>query len=169
MWTRVYTSTVATRRASRGTIMRAMNFAFTDEQEELRKTVRAFMDSKSAEAAVRELMETEDGYDEAVWKQAAEQLGLQGLAIPEEFGGSGYGFVELGIVLEEMGRALFTAPFFSTVVLAGTTLLHVRRRGRQEGPPAGHRQRRDDRHARRHRAQRQVGRVGHRGHRHQER
>ncbi len=96
-----------------------MNFAFTDEQEELRKTVRAFMDSKSSEATVRELMETEDGYDEAVWKQAAEQLGLQGLAIPEEFGGSGYGFVELGIVLEEMGRALFTAPFFSTVVLAG--------------------------------------------------
>ena len=101
-----------------------MNFAFTDEQEELRKTVRAFMDSKSSEAAVRELMETEDGYDTAVWKQAAEQLGLQGLAIPEEFGGSGYSFVELGIVLEEMGRALFTAPFFSTVVLAGTTLLH---------------------------------------------
>ena len=104
--------------------MTGMNFAFTDEQEELRKTVRAFMDSKSSEAAVRELMETEDGYDTAVWKQVAEQLGLQGLAIPEEFGGSGYSFVELGIVLEEMGRALFTAPFFSTVVLAGTTLLH---------------------------------------------
>jgi len=102
-----------------------MNFAFTDEQEELRRTVRAFMDSKSSEATVRELMETEDGYTPAVWKQAAEQLGLQGLAIPEEYGGSGYGFVELGIVLEEMGRALFTAPFFSTVVLAGTTLLHA--------------------------------------------
>ncbi len=102
-----------------------MNFAFTDEQEELRKTVRAFLDNKSPESAVRELMETEDGYDEAVWKQAAEQLGLQGLSIPEEFGGSGYGFIELGIVLEEMGRALFTAPFFSTVVLAGTTLLHA--------------------------------------------
>ena len=102
-----------------------MNFAFTDEQEELRKTVRAFLDNKSPETAVRELMETEDGYDEAVWKQAAEQLGLQGLSIPEEFGGSGYGFIELGIVLEEMGRALFTAPFFSTVVLAGSTLLHA--------------------------------------------
>ncbi len=102
-----------------------MNFAFTDEQEELRRTVRSFMESKSPESAVRELMETEDGFDEAVWKQAAEQLGLQGLAIPEEYGGSGYGFVELGIVLEEMGRALFTAPFFSTVVLAGTTLMHA--------------------------------------------
>ena len=55
--------------------------------------------------------------------QAAEQLGLQGLAIPEEFGGSGYGYVELGIVLEEMGRSLLCAPFFSTVVLAANTLL----------------------------------------------
>jgi len=53
-----------------------------------------------------------------------EQLGLQGLAIPEEFGGSGYSFVELGIVLEEQGRALLCAPFFSTVVLAANTLLH---------------------------------------------
>jgi len=102
---------------------RAMNFAFTEEQEELRKTVRSFLESKSAEAAVREQMETETGFDTAVWKQAGEQLGLQGLHIPEEFGGSGYGYVELGIVLEEMGRALLCAPFFSTVVLAANTLL----------------------------------------------
>ncbi len=100
-----------------------MNFAFTEEQEELRKTVRAFLDAKSPEAAVREQMETEDGYDAAVWSQMAEQMGLQGLHIPEEFGGSGYGYVELGIVLEEMGRALLCAPFFSTVVLAANTLL----------------------------------------------
>ena len=102
-----------------------MNFAFTDEQEELRKTVRSFLENKSSEEAVRELMETEDGYDPAVWSQMGEQMGLQGLSIPEEFGGSGYGFVELGIVLEEMGRALLCAPFFSTVVLAANTLLHV--------------------------------------------
>ncbi len=101
-----------------------MNFAFTEEQEELRKTVRSFLESKSAESAVREQMETDAGYDNAVWKQAGEQLGLQGLHIPEEFGGSGYGYVELGIVLEEMGRALLCAPFFSTVVLAANTLLH---------------------------------------------
>ena len=100
-----------------------MNFAFTDEQEELRKTVRSFLESKSSEEAVRELMETEDGYDPAVWSQMGEQMGLQGLSIPEEFGGSGYSFVELGIVLEEMGRALLCAPFFSTVVLAANTLL----------------------------------------------
>lgn len=101
-----------------------MNFAFTEEQEELRKTVRAFLESKSAESAVREQMETDSGFDTAVWSQMGEQLGLQGLAIPEEFGGSGYTFVELGIVLEEQGRALLCAPFFSTVVLAANTLLH---------------------------------------------
>ena len=105
------------------TTMTAMNFAFTEEQEELRKTVRAFLDAKSSEEAVREQMETEDGYDAAVWSQMAEQMGLQGLHIPEEFGGSGFGYVELGIVLEEMGRSLLCAPFFSSVVLAGNTLI----------------------------------------------
>lgn len=105
------------------TMIWPMNFAFTDEQEELRKTVRSFLENKSSEEAVREMMETEDGYDPAVWSQMGEQMGLQGLSIPEEFGGSGYGFVELGIVLEEMGRALLCAPFFSTAVLAANTLL----------------------------------------------
>ena len=100
-----------------------MNFAFTEEQEELRKTVRQFLESKSSEAAVREQMETESGYDAAVWSQMGEQMGLQGLIVPEEFGGSGFSYVELGIVLEEMGRALLCAPFFSTVVLAANTLI----------------------------------------------
>jgi alkylation response protein AidB-like acyl-CoA dehydrogenase len=104
-------------------IISPMNFAFTDEQEELRKTVRSFLENKSSEEAVREQMETDNGFDPAVWSQMGEQMGLQGLSIPEEFGGSGYGFVELGIVLEEMGRALLCAPFFSTAVLAANTLL----------------------------------------------
>src|SRR5688572_22848292 len=101
-----------------------MNFAFSEEQEELRRTVRAFLDQKSPETEVRRLMETEQGYDEAVWKQMGEQLGLQGLAIPEEFGGSGYTFIELAVILEEMGRRLLAAPFFSSAVLAAQTLLH---------------------------------------------
>jgi alkylation response protein AidB-like acyl-CoA dehydrogenase len=100
-----------------------MNFAFTEEQEELRNTMRAFLEAKSSEEAVREQMETEDGYDAAVWSQMAEQMGLQGLHIPEEYGGSGFSYVELGIVLEEMGRALLCAPFFSSVVLAANTLI----------------------------------------------
>jgi alkylation response protein AidB-like acyl-CoA dehydrogenase len=101
-----------------------VNFAFSEEQEELRKVVRQFLESKSPESAVREQMDTEQGYDEAVWKQMGEQLGLQGLVIPEEFGGSGFGFIELVVVLEEMGRALLCAPYFSSVVLAGQTLIH---------------------------------------------
>ncbi len=100
-----------------------MNFAFSEEQEELRKSVRRFLDQKSPETEVRRLMETTEGYDPAVWSQMAQQLGLQGLAIPEEFGGSGYGYVELVVVLEEMGRSLLCAPYFSTIALAANALL----------------------------------------------
>lgn len=100
-----------------------MQFAFTEEQEQLRGFVRQFLEEKSTEAAVRELMATDAGYDDAVWAQMAEQMGLQGLIIPEEHGGQGFGWVELGIVLEEMGRALLCAPFFSTTVLATSALL----------------------------------------------
>ncbi len=101
-----------------------MNFAFSEEQEELRRIVRQFLEDKSSEAAVREQMDTEKGYDDAVWSQMAEQMGLQGLIIPEEYGGSGYSYVELIVVLEEMGRALLCAPYFSSVVLAANALMH---------------------------------------------
>jgi alkylation response protein AidB-like acyl-CoA dehydrogenase len=100
-----------------------MNFAFSEEQEELRNIVRQFLEAKSPESAVREQMDTERGFDPEVWSQMAEQLGLQSLIVPEEFGGQGYGYVELIVVLEEMGRSLLCAPFFSTVVLATNTLL----------------------------------------------
>jgi alkylation response protein AidB-like acyl-CoA dehydrogenase len=102
-----------------------VNFAFSDEQEELRNIVRQFLEAKSPESAVREQMETEAGFDAEVWGQMAEQLGLQSLIVPEEFGGQGYGYVELTVVLEEMGRSLVCAPFFSTVVLATNTLLQA--------------------------------------------
>src|SRR5436309_6053728 len=101
-----------------------MNFAFSEEQEELRRIVRQFLDSKSSEAEVRRLMETTEGYDPSTWSQMANELGLQSLIIPEEFGGQGYGYVELTVVLEEMGRSLLCAPYFASVVLAGNTLLH---------------------------------------------
>jgi alkylation response protein AidB-like acyl-CoA dehydrogenase len=101
-----------------------VNFAFSEEQEELRNIVRQFLDAKSPESAVREQMETEKGFDDAVWSQMSEQLGLQSLIVPEEYGGSGYSYVELIVVLEEMGRALLCAPYFSTVVLAANTLIH---------------------------------------------
>src|ERR1700733_353124 len=100
-----------------------MNFAFSDEQEELRTAVRRFLAEKSPETEVRRLMETTEGYDPAVWSQMADQLGLQSLTIPEEFGGSGFSYVELIVVLEEMGAALLCAPFFSTVALATNAVL----------------------------------------------
>ena len=100
-----------------------MNFAFSEEQEELRGAVRRFLADKSPEAEVRRLMATEEGYDPAVWRQMADQLGLQGLAVPERHGGAGFGFVELAVVLEEMGAALLCAPFLSSVVLAANALV----------------------------------------------
>jgi alkylation response protein AidB-like acyl-CoA dehydrogenase len=102
-----------------------VNFAFSDEQEELRQTVRRFLEGKSPSAEVRRLMETADGNDPAVWKQMGQELGLQGLHIPEEYGGQGFTFVELAIVLEEMGRVLLCAPYFSSVVLAANAILNT--------------------------------------------
>ncbi len=102
-----------------------MNFAFSEEQDQLREAVRKFLEAKSPESDVRRLMETTEGYDPAVWQQMANELGLQSLQIPEAYGGQGYTFVELGIVLEEQGRALLCAPYFSTVVLAANAILNA--------------------------------------------
>ena len=100
-----------------------MIFSFTEEHAQLRESMRRFLQDKSPSAEVRRLMQTEDGYDPRVWSLMAGQLGLQGLAIPEKFGGSGYGPLEQAIVLEEMGRALLCAPYFGTAVLAAGALL----------------------------------------------
>src|SRR5688500_4650633 len=70
-------------------------------------------------------METTEGFDEAVWKQMAQELGLQSLHIPEAHGGQGFSFVELGIVLEEMGKVLLCAPYFSTVCLAANAIMNA--------------------------------------------
>jgi alkylation response protein AidB-like acyl-CoA dehydrogenase len=98
-------------------------FEVTEEQEEFRQALRRFFQQKSPTTEVRRLMATDDGYDPAVWKQMAEQLGLQGLLIPERLGGSEMTFVELAIVFEEMGSVLLCAPFFSTVALAANALV----------------------------------------------
>ena len=134
-----------------------MNFAFSEEQDELRKSVRRFLDDKSPETEVRRLMETTEGYDPAVWTQMAEQLGLQSLIIPEEYGGSGFTYVELIVVLEEMGAALLCAPFFSTVALAANALLTSGDQKAMEYLLPGHRRRRDHRHPGLHRGHRAAG------------
>ncbi|MEO5874653.1 MAG: acyl-CoA dehydrogenase family protein [Streptosporangiaceae bacterium] len=100
-----------------------MELVVTEEQEELRTALRRFFADKSPSAEVRRLMVTADGHDPAVWAQMAGQLGLQGLAIPEEYGGSGFGFPELAVVLEEMGRVLLCSPYLASAVLAAQALL----------------------------------------------
>jgi len=101
----------------------AFDFNFTDEHEELRATVRAFLSEKSDEQTVRTLMASERGHDPEVWTQMAEELGLAGLIIPERYGGAGFSYVELLIVMEEMGRALLCSPFLGTAVFAANALL----------------------------------------------
>ena len=93
------------------------------EQEELRASVRRFLADRAPITAVRELMDTTDGLDTGVWRQAGEQLGLQGIAVPEEYGGSGFSFAEQAIVLEELGAALYGGPYLASAVLAATALL----------------------------------------------
>ncbi len=102
-----------------------MQFTFTEEQEEFRRYLRRFLDDKSTPADVRRLMATDDGYDRDVWRQLCNDLGLPAVGIPETYGGQGFGFVELGIVLEEMGRALLCAPFFASAVLAANAILNA--------------------------------------------
>jgi alkylation response protein AidB-like acyl-CoA dehydrogenase len=96
-----------------------------EDAEDLRTIVREFLAKRSTDREVRHLMETTAGYDPAVWKQAAGDLGLHGLIIPERHGGSGASPVELGVVFEEMGAVLYCGPFLSTVGLAATALLEI--------------------------------------------
>ena len=99
-----------------------MNFAFSDEQEEFRSVLRRFLEEKAPPAEVRRMLAAPAGFDPALWKQMAAELGLQGIHLPESAGGQGFGFLELGIVLEEMGRALLPSPFFASSVLAAEAI-----------------------------------------------
>ena len=109
-----------------------MELAYSEEHEQLRSTVRQFLQDHSDEASVRLWMEDGRGYDEAVWRKMAAELGLQGLIVAEEHGGSDCGPAELAIVLEEMGRALLCAPYFATAVLAVNMLREVAREDAQK-------------------------------------
>jgi alkylation response protein AidB-like acyl-CoA dehydrogenase len=93
------------------------------EHELLRQSVRDFVTNTSPETEVRRLMATPHGFDGAAWSIMAGQLGLQGMGIPEKYGGAGFGWAELAIVFEEFGRALLCAPYFATVALAVPALL----------------------------------------------
>lgn len=101
-----------------------MSDGYTEEQEELRSLVRRFVHERSSIDTVHALVDSASPEgDPAVWRQTAQELGLTAIPIPEEYGGAGYGPVELGVVLEEMGRELFVSPFFASIGLAAQTLL----------------------------------------------
>src|SRR5258707_7624972 len=100
-----------------------MKLAHSTEQQELRDSVRRFLADRVPLERVRELMDSADGTDEKIWNYAAGQLGLQAIAIPEEYGGAGFTFAEQAIVLEELGAALYPGPYLASAVLAATALL----------------------------------------------
>lgn len=104
---------------------RRIQFAFTDEQEQFRAAIRRFLQEKSSSTEVRRLMDTAEGYDPEIWRQLSAQLALPGIHIPEHYGGAGFGMVELCIAMEEMGRVLLCAPYFSTAVLAANAILNA--------------------------------------------
>jgi alkylation response protein AidB-like acyl-CoA dehydrogenase len=102
-----------------------VNFAYSEEQEAFRALLRRFLEDHSATSEVFRLMDSAEGHDPSVWKIMAEDLGLQGLLIDEAHGGQGFGFLELGLVMEEMGRVLLCAPYFSTVCLGAGAIQNV--------------------------------------------
>ncbi len=102
-----------------------MDFAFSDEQRELRSMARTFLEEHSGSDSVRHAMQSELGFDSQVWKQIGE-LGWPAVIIPEPYGGLGLSYVELVALLEVMGESLLCAPFFSSVCLAANALLVAR-------------------------------------------
>ena len=100
-----------------------MKFAFNEEQEALRESARSFLQDHSTHEMVTKVMETEEGYDPAVWAQLGAELGWTAVHIPEDYGGLGLTYVELVALLEVMGEAVFCSPFFSSICLAANALL----------------------------------------------
>ena len=99
-----------------------MNLTLSEEQEMLKKAAREFLADKCPKTVVKEIEESEKGYSAELWQEMAE-LGWMGLAFPEKYGGGDMNFLDLSVLLEEMGRACLPGPFFSTVVLGGLPIL----------------------------------------------
>jgi len=101
-----------------------MEFALTDEQQELASTVRALLDKRADSAAVRAAMASESGYDEDLWQTLCEQIGVAALVVPEEHDGVGATLFETAVVLEELGRSLAPNPLLASAIGAAALLLH---------------------------------------------
>ena len=96
-----------------------MDFTYDEEQQALREAVRGLVGKAYADFENRRRTVAEDpGFDEKLWTRLAE-MGILGLPFREEYGGSGAGPVEVGIVAQEMGRVLAPEPYLTSVVLAG--------------------------------------------------
>src|ERR1700753_1612596 len=100
-----------------------MALVLTEEQSMLRDSARGLISDKAPVAQRRQLSDNKDatGFSRDLWTSFAE-MGFSGLLVPEEHGGSGLGFVEAGVVMEEIGRTLMPSPFLSTAVLAASAL-----------------------------------------------
>jgi alkylation response protein AidB-like acyl-CoA dehydrogenase len=109
-----------------------LNFAFTEEQLELREMARAFLAEHSGGEQIRAAMATEVGYDEKVWTQLAQELGWTAVAIPEAYGGLGLTSIELIALVEVMGESLLCAPFLSSICLASSAILETARDEQKE-------------------------------------
>ena len=94
-----------------------MDFGFSEEQEMLRQSARAMLERECPPALVRRMMEDERGYSPELWRRMAE-LGWLGLVLPADFGGAGLDYVDLAVLVEEMGRVLLPSPFLSTLMFA---------------------------------------------------
>jgi len=99
-----------------------MDFGFSEEQEMLRTLARDFLAEQCPKAKVKELEKDEKGYDPQMWHSMAE-LGWMGLVFPEEYGGAGASFLELTVLMEEMGRNILPGPFFPTIALCALPIL----------------------------------------------
>ena len=98
-----------------------MDFSLSEQQEMLRNSARDFLAKECPKTLVREMEDDGKGYKLELWKKMAD-LGWLGLVFPEDNGGSGLGWLDLTVLLEEMGRAIVPSPFLSTVVCGGLTI-----------------------------------------------
>jgi acyl-CoA dehydrogenase len=99
-----------------------MNFDFSDELKMLREQARRFLRERCTSAAVRRILEGEEPYDKALWKEIA-AMGWTGAAIPEQYGGAGLGHLGLCVLAEELGSALAPVPFSSSIYLAAEAIM----------------------------------------------
>jgi acyl-CoA dehydrogenase len=99
-----------------------MNFDFSDEQKLLRQTAREYLEAHAPLSVCRGVLESDASYSEALWKGIG-ALGWPATAIPEEYGGAGFGYLELAVLAEELGRVLAPVPFSSSIYLAEALLL----------------------------------------------